>query len=298
MSIISLFVLGGLIFVSEYFLYAGSLFPGFVYAIVIPVVLLILLGVLVRIKKVSIPLCFQKYATIEVGLIAAIVLIALYSITVFNHYFTVVGRTDQITGKLNTQLSQTSAMYDDYNNYAANRTANYERWLKQVESNKYFDMASYISAGFNRPNVTVSMLVNDFNADITSPAVVKEASLKWVGEIQKKANGWGLILLMPRVKEIQTELEKQKAELVTKDKSRNEGRNDKGWSFNLQFDDLLSGFTSKGDLNGLSFVAGVMILFFYLLPYLAVKRDGRHKGLFIELLKNKKEADSSREDYI
>lgn len=280
----SALIVGLLVFFSLNFAYLGEKVgvSSFVAAIIVAL-LLIIVGVLVWAKKVSIPLSFRKAATVECCMLVVYIVIVFASIMLSNHFFVVMDKKDTIKKDVTKQINQMDDMFSSYQKNVDNRVAAYDAYLQQVERNKHYNWSKYVEERLNQYNRMDLVII--FMADIDCGDVQQEIDI-WKKDMLSKTNGLGLITLMPRVNEINTNLNGTLEKLKELDRKSEKGLNGAHWDYTLTTsNDVLNKFRmSEGEtLNFWTFFATIIAALIILLPYIAAERDGRHKGLFWEL---------------
>ena len=283
-------VVGLLTFFSFNFQYLGQNGGlNFLWAAIITSLLLIIVGVLVWAKKVSMPLNFRKAAFVEACMLLVYIVVILVTILISNHFYVVMDKQNIIKEEVTKQINQIDGMFDSYNKNVDKRVVAYDDYLQQVENNKNSNWSNYVNEQLNQYNR--EDLVINFKADIDCGNVQQEIEA-WKTDMLRKTNGLGLITLMPRVNEINSNLNKTLESLKKLDCKSEKGLNEGHWNYTLTVsNDILKYFEmpKSESLNVWAFIVTIIAAFIMLLPYIAAERDGRHKGLFWELTHERKQ---------
>jgi hypothetical protein len=127
-TVIGAFVVGFFCYLSLNFLSLGKTLPSIIWAVVIALFLCIPIIVAVILKKTSRP---TKGRIIwEWVLLFIFAVVAILTILPFSHYFVVSEQKATIQQNVNDCISQSEAMFDNYQIYAENRINTYEQELK------------------------------------------------------------------------------------------------------------------------------------------------------------------------
>ena len=105
---------------------------------------------------------------------------------------------------------------------------------------------------------------------------------------------------MPRVQEINANLEATSKSLEELDRKSEKGLNGDHWTYSLSASKrIIRNFEKTDDesLNVWSIIVAILAGLIMLLPYIAADRDGRHKGLFWEL-SHTRETKSTNDDIV
>lgn len=284
LAIVSAIVIGLIKFFSLNFRYLGERTgPNIIWACVYALLLLGVVAVLVKAKKVSIPLNFRKAAIVELFMLIVYAVLLIAGVICTNHFYVVMSRKDIIKKEVTKQIKQIDGMFDSYDKNVANRVAAYDAYLQQVENTKNSDYSQYCDEGLDacsREDLVICFTYQIACGDVQPPIE------NWKSNMLSKTDGLGLITLMPRVNEINENLENTRNSLKKLDRISEKGLNGLHWDYTLTTsNDILEHFKfQKGEpLSLWAFVVIIIAAIIILLPYIAAERDGRHKGLFWEL---------------
>lgn len=254
-----------------------------IWACVYALLLLGVVAVLVKAKKVSIPLNFRKAAIVELCMLIVYAVLLIAGVICTNHFYVVMSRKDIIKEEVTKQINQIDSMFESYNNNFKNRVTAYDEYLQQVENIKNSDCSRYCEEELD--TYSREDLVIYFKAEIDC-GEVQQSIANWKNNMLSKTEGLGLITLMPRVNEINENLKNARDSLKELDRKSEKGLNGLHWNYTLTTsNDILEHFKfQKGEPFSLwAFVVIIIAAIIILLPYIAAERDGRHKGLFWEL---------------
>lgn len=298
-AIVAALVVGLLTFFSFNFQYLGNNGGlSFIWATIIVALLLIIVGVLVWAKKVSMPLNFRKAAFVEACMLLVYIVMVLVTILISNHFYVVMGKRDIIKEEVTKQINQIDDMFVSYNNNVEKRVAAYDAYLQQVERNRSSNWSNYVNEQLNQYN-RYDLVIN-FKADIDCGDVQQKIE-SWKEDMLSKTNGLGLITLMPRVNEINSNLENTLGKLQELDRKSEKGLNGKHWDYTLTVSNDIINYFEKKDgepLNVWAFVVTIIAALIMLLPYIAAERDGRNKGLLWELAHSREGVSNKSDDAI
>ena len=254
-----------------------------IWACLYALLLLGVVAVLVKAKKVSIPLNFRKAAIVELCMLIVYAVLLIAGVICTNHFYVVMSRKDIIKEEVTKQINQIDSMFESYNNNFKNRVTAYDEYLQQVENIKNSDCSRYCEEELD--TYSREDLVIYFKAEIDC-GEVQQSIANWKNNMLSKTEGLGLITLMPRVNEINENLKNARDSLKELDRKSEKGLNGLHWNYTLTTsNDILEHFKfQKGEPFSLwAFVVIIIAAIIILLPYIAAERDGRHKGLFWEL---------------
>ena len=254
-----------------------------IWACVYALLLLGVVAVLVKAKKVSIPLNFRKAAIVELCMLIVYAVLLIAGVICTNHFYVVMSRKDIIKEEVTKQINQIDSMFESYTNNFKNRVTAYDEYLQQVENIKNSDCSRYCEEELD--TYSREDLVIYFKAEIDC-GEVQQSIANWKNNMLSKTEGLGLITLMPRVNEINENLKNARDSLKELDRKSEKGLNGLHWNYTLTTsNDILEHFKfQKGEPFSLwAFVVIIIAAIIILLPYIAAERDGRHKGLFWEL---------------
>ena len=294
LSIIAALAIALLTFFSSNFQHLGDKVGiSIIIAVILVAALLVIAYYLVQIKKVSMPVHFHKAALIETLLLLLFVFIAFVSVLTTNHFYAVMGRKDVIQTEVKTQIYQMDNMFASYNDNVKERTTNYKSLLESIKKNKKNNLSAYEKSGLN--DYSVNDLVALFHSSISCD-VMQSQIMKWENDMMQRTSGLGLVRLMPRIPEIDQQLNAVHSTLA--EKSKIEISSDLGgykiepkWTYTLTIgNNIMKNFQRSEDekLSIWAFVISILASFLMLLPYIAAERDGRSKGLIWELLNERK----------
>lgn len=287
-AIIAALIVGALTFFSSNFQYRGeNIGISTIIAVVVALCLLFIVFLLIKVKKVSIPLNFRKAAAYETILLLVYIFVAFFSAISMNHFYSVMGRKETIQKEVKNQISQMDQMFDSYIAHADARVQAYEASLRSIDKNKKNNHSAYVNAQLNR--YTIDQLLTKFSSEISCGDMQANIQ-KWEEKMEQRTKGLGLIRLMPRIQEINETLNSTREELIRKDQGSELGLNGPHWTYTLTVgNDILKQFAKEDgeEMNLWALLTALFAALVIALPYIAAERDGRNRGLFWELSHNR-----------
>lgn len=291
-AIIAALTLGVIKFFGSNFQHIGeNPIVSVLWGLLLVVVLLGIVFLLTKLKKVSIPYKFKSAATYELLLLVAFVCGLVMTILLNNHFFVVMSKQDQIQAKVKSQVGQMNAMFTDYQEHVDKRLAAYEKELREVSNIKDSNRSLYDSLGLDI--VSIDDILTDLESNIKCHPTMRDSMTDWRNDVLNKTSGLGMIVLMPRIKEINEKLENTRDALIERDKTSDKGLNGLHWNYTFTVsNDILRHFkaTEGENINIWSVIITLLLGLIILLPYLSANRDGRHKGLIWELTHQRQNA--------
>lgn len=291
-AIIAALTLGVIKFFGSNFQHIGeNPIVSVLWGLLLVVVLLGIVFILTKLKKVSIPYKFKSAATYELLLLVAFVCGLVMTILLNNHFFVVMSKQDQIQAEVKSQVGQMNAMFTDYQEHVDKRLAAYEKELREVSNIKDSNRSLYDSLGLD--TVSIDDILTDLESNIKCHPTMRDSMTDWRNDVLNKTSGLGMIVLMPRIKEINEKLENTRDALIERDKTSNKGLNGPHWNYTFTVsNDILRHFkaTEGENINIWSVIITLLLGLIILLPYLSADRDGRHKGLIWELTHQRQNA--------
>lgn len=297
-AIMAAIAVGVLTFFSFNFQYLGQkVGVSFLFALLAALIPLSVVGGLVWAKKVSMPLNFKKAASTEACLLIIYLVLIVISAIMMNHFYVVMSKKDIIKSEVTAQVNQIDDMRKDYDGNVEARVGAYTKELKQYAAYKTPDYYQEELDQHSIDDVVINNLTSKIDYNRTKYYQDVQA---WKDNMLSKTKGLGLITLMPRIKEIRTNLETTLDTLQAFDKSSEKGLNGPHWTYTLSVsEDILQNYKKADDesLNVWSIIVAILAGLIMLLPYIAADRDGRHKGLFWEL-SHTRETKSTDDDIV
>lgn len=291
-AIIAALTLGVIKFFGSNFQHIGeNPIVSVLWGLLLVVVLLGIVFLLTKLKKVSIPYKFKSAATYELLLLVAFVCGLVMTILLNNHFFVVMSKQDQIQAEVKSQVGQMNAMFTDYHEHVDIRLAAYEKELREVSNIKDSNRSLYDSLGLD--TVSIDDILTDLESNIKCHPTMRDSMTDWRNDVLNKTSGLGMIVLMPRIKEINEKLENTRDALIERDKTSDKGLNEPHWNYTFTVsNDILRHFqaTEGENINIWSVIITLLLGLITLLPYLSADRDGRHKGLIWELTHQRQNA--------
>lgn len=291
-AIIAALTLGVIKFFGSNFQHIGeNPIVSVLWGLLLVVVLLGIVFLLTKLKKVSIPYKFKSAATYELLLLVAFVCGLVMTILLNNHFFVVMSKQDQIQAEVKSQVGQMNAMFTDYQEHVDKRLAAYEKELREVSNIKDSNRSLYDSLGLD--TVSIDDILTDLESNIKCHPTMRDSMTDWRNDVLNKTSGLGMIVLMPRIKEINEKLENTRDALIERDKTSDKGLNGLHWNYTFTVsNDILRHFkaTEGENINIWSVIITLLLGLIILLPYLSADRDGRHKGLIWELTHQRQNA--------
>lgn len=290
-AIIAALTLGVIKFFGSNFQHIGeNPIVSVLWGLLLVVVLLGIVFLLTKLKKVSIPYKFKSAATYELLLLVAFVCGLVMTILLNNHFFVVMSKQDQIQAEVKSQVGQMNAMFTDYQEHVDKRLAAYEKELREVSNIKDSNRSLYDSLGLD--TVSIDDILTDLESNIKCHPTMRDSMTDWRNDVLNKTSGLGMIVLMPRIKEINEKLENTRDALIERDKTSDKGLNgDWNYTFTVSNDILRHFKATEGEnINIWSVIITLLLGLIILLPYLSADRDGRHKGLIWELTHQRQNA--------
>ena len=292
-AIMAAIAVGVLTFFSFNFQYLGQkVGVSFLFALLVALIPLAVVGGLVWAKKVSMPLNFKKAASIEACLLISYIVLIVISAIMMNHFYVVMSKKDIIKSEVTAQVNQIDDMYQSYDRNVQDRIYAYTKELQA--------QAMYYQVGLDQHSID-DLVINNLTSKIDYDRTQYYQEVQaWKDNLLSKTKGLGLITLMPRIKEIRTNLETTLNTLQTFDKRSEKGLNGPHWTYTLSVsEDILQNYKKADDesLNVWSIIVAILAGLIMLLPYIAADRDGRNKGLFWEL-SNSRETLSQDDDIV
>lgn len=291
-AIIAALTLGVIKFFGSNFQHIGeNPIVSVLWGLLLVVVLLGIVFLLTKLKKVSIPYKFKSAATYELLLLVAFVCGLVMTILLNNHFFVVMSKQDQIQAEVKSQVGQMNAMFTDYQEHVDKRLAAYEKELREVSNIKDSNRSLYDSLGLD--TVSIDDILTDLESNIKCHPTMRDSMTDWRNDVLNKTSGLGMIVLMPRIKEINEKLENTRDALIERDKTSDKGLNGLPWNYTFTVsNDILRHFkaTEGENINIWSVIITLLLGLITLLPYLSADRDGRHKGLIWELTHQRQNA--------
>lgn len=291
-AIIAALTLGVIKFFGSNFQHIGeNPIVSVLWGLLLVVVLLGIVFLLTKLKKVSIPYKFKSAATYELLLLVAFVCGLVMTILLNNHFFVVMSKQDQIQAEVKSQVGQMNAMFTDYQEHVDKRLAAYEKELREVSNIKDSNRSLYDSLGLD--TVSIDDILTDLESNIKCHPTMRDSMTDWRNDVLNKTSGLGMIVLMPRIKEINEKLENTRDALIERDITSDKGLNGLPWNYTFTVsNDILRHFkaTEGENINIWSVIITLLLGLITLLPYLSADRDGRHKGLIWELTHQRQNA--------
>ena len=133
-------------YLSFNFLSLGETAPSIVLATVVALFLCIPIVVAICLKKTSYPTRGRIIG--EWALILIFIIVAVFVILPFSHFFSVSEQKTEIQEKVTANITQAESLFDDYESYANNRLNIYENKLKSIVAAKRVSPTEYSNYGF------------------------------------------------------------------------------------------------------------------------------------------------------
>ena len=212
---------------------------------------------------------------------------ALFSYTVFPHYFVVTEQKNEIQNKLIASISQAEDMFKEYEDYAENRENLYRNKLKSVVYNKNVNPKEYNDFGFESNSVSDQKQIDNkmftVHADMfpSNYLQMKTLDSTWLANSREIVETWKPIGIVNVLNDVEQNSKNWLAELIKLSAVRENGESDmhtKDFKYKLTFDSAKNHFTALGEPTlmsiGLAFLAYLLML----LSYFVSKRHTRFPG--------------------
>lgn len=294
LAIIAALVIGVIKFFSFSFNSLGEAVGlGILWSAILVGVLLLVVFLLIKAKTTLVPLNFRNASVYELLLLIVFVFGLFITIVLNNHFFVVLGKQDIIKNNVDNQVNQMDEMFKDYINHVDNRLKAHEDYLKEVKKNRNSNYSKYLAEQLDE--YEIEDLVIMLEDEIACDSSVLDSVEDWKNDVLNKTSTLGMVALMPRLKEINFKLEEVRKNLITRDRASDKGLNGPYWDYSLLINNDILQYFKKGEqesINVWSVIITLLLGVVVLLPYLSAVRDGRHRGLLVELTTQRKSAGS------
>lgn len=209
---------------------------------------------------------------------------ALFSYTVFPHYFVVTEQKNEIQNKLIASISQAEDMFKEYEDYAENRENLYRNKLNSVVLCKGADPIEYNYFGFESNSVSDQKQIDNkmftVHADMfpSNYLQMKTVDSTWLANSREIVETWRPIGIVNVLNDVEQNSKNWLAELIKLSTVREKGETDmhtKDFMYKLTFDSAKKHFTILGQPTLMSVGLAVLAYLFMLLSYLITKRHPR-----------------------
>ena len=209
---------------------------------------------------------------------------ALFSYTVFPHYFVVTEQKNDIQNKLTASITQAENMFTNYEEYAQNRESLYRNKLKSVVYNKDVNPQEYSKFGFESNSVSDQKQIDNkmftVHADLfpSNYLDMKKADSTWLANSREIVDTWKPIGIVNVLNDVEQNSKNWLAELIKLSAVREMGELDmqtKDFNCKLTFDSAKNHFTTLGEPTLLSIGLAILAYLLMLLSYFISKRSSK-----------------------
>lgn len=278
-SILAAIAYGALIVAAFYF--DDQVKEGMIFAAAVVAVLYLFLALAIRFKKEQILVRFKQSSLRELLCVLLFAITTIGSSMLTNHFYVVMGKSDEIKAIVQPQIDQMDAMFTSYKNHTDKRIERYGEYLQSLNERQRTE------AGLD--GIGVGVIMEDLRAEISCGAV-ETKQMQWKQDIESNIHhGLGLISLKKQVGDIGEILEETRQSLIERDSQSSRGYElgDRNWEYELQASvDVTNKFKkseSESNFSVLAILISILLGFVMFLPYLPSERDGRHRGIWWEL---------------
>ncbi len=142
---------------------------------------------------------FGKKIVLERCLIFGSPLIFIACLYPYFHCFTVYNQNAEISQNFTTAIKASQSMFTDYEAYANQRIANYNKMLGQVIANRQSNPQAFAGCGFSegKQNYQKDNMLKTLRLQLLSENFtrLKTEAIKWIGNSSKGASIWNVFLL-------------------------------------------------------------------------------------------------------
>lgn len=236
-----------------------------------------------------------------------------------SHFWTVKSQNDAIVATFQQAINNSKQLFDDYDNYAANRISTYEKKLGDIIvangtdsiagnatdtlTDNATDPLTYAKAGFEpskdliqRNNMVETLRLQLLSQNYYS---LKEAATKWIDGASQGASTWNVFLLgnTREIKEALHTWEDQLKSFSAKEMSNEwvtgevpHFHSDGAQTAIAGIDSLTASFTTKAAPNIMAIIFGIIIYLMLIFPYLLQERHTKtpYKNLFTKINRESK----------
>ena len=294
LAIIAALVIGVIKFFSFSFNSVGEYVGlGILWSAILVGVLLFVVFLLTKAKTTLVPLHFRNASVYELLLLIVFLFGLFITIVLNNHFFVVLDKQEIIKNSVDNQVNQMDAMFNDYINHVDNRLEAHKAYLKEVKKNRNSNYSRYQAEQLDVYEIDDLLIM--LEDEIACDSSVLESVEVWKNDVLRKTSTLGMVALMPRLKEINSKLEEVREDLKARDRVSDKGLNGPHWDYSLSINNDILQYFKKGEqesINVWSVIITLLLSVVVLLPYLSAVRDGRHRGLLVELTTQRKGAGS------
>lgn len=213
---------------------------------------------------------------------------ALFSYTVFPHYFVVTEQKNEIQNKLIASISQAEDMFKEYEDYAENRENLYRNKLKSVVYNKNVNPKKYNDFGFESNSVSDQKQIDNkmftVHADLfpSNYLDMKKADSTWLANSREIVDTWKPIGIVNVLNDVEQNSKNWLAELIKLSAVREMGELDmhtKDFNYQLTFDSAKNHFNTLGESTSVSIGLAVLAYLLMMFSWIVTKRHSKFPGI-------------------
>lgn len=217
------------------------------------------------------------------------VVVAIFAIKPFSHYFVVSSQKDEIQKEVIANIEQAEEMYNDYKKYADNRLMIYESKLNSVVMAKRTNPSEYKEYGFEEGTEDKTQVENKLftlKAKLypSNYDDVALANVEWMKTAKSTVNGWKPIGLVDVIKAVKENLTNWKNDLTQYSEFRADGEVAEDFDHPLSFNDVTGKMTQLSGTNWVAILFAIVLYIIMLFSYFITKPHWSYPG-FIFLFK-------------
>ena len=237
----------------------------------------------------------RNFKTCIIGewvLLFLFVVVAIFAIKPFSHYFVVSSQKEDIQKEVIANIEQAEGMYNDYKNYADNRLKIYESKLNSVVMAKRTNPTEYQEYGFVEGTEDKAQIENKIftlRAKLypSNYEELSTANVEWMNKAKSTVDGWKPIGLVDVIKVAKDNLTKWKNDLIEYSGFRANGEIAENFEYPLSLNDVTEKMTQLNSPNGVSVLYSVGLCILMIVSYIVTKRHPRYPGLKVVFGKDK-----------
>lgn len=287
LTLLTAFGFGFICFLGANFYTLGNINQSIILAVII-VVLLGGTALGAKIMKRTSRNFKSSFAWEIVFLVLFTMFTALFSYTVFPHYFVVTEQKNEIQDKLIASISQAEDMFKEYEDYAENRENLYRNKLKSVVYNKNVNPKEYNDFGFENNSVSDQKQIDNkmftVHADLfpSNYLDMKKADSTWLANSREIVDTWKPIGIVNVLNDVEQNSKNWLAELIKLSTVREKGETEmhtKDFNYQLTFDSAKNHFTTLGESTSVSIGLAVLAYLLMMFSWIVTKRHSKFPGI-------------------
>lgn len=301
LTVVTALGFGFMCFLGKNFFTLGNTTESIIWSVIITVLLAGLAFIAKLLKRTN--RNFKTCFILEIFVIIIFTsLMAFFTYTLFPHFFSVSENKSEVRAKIKASITQAETMFTEYEKYVENRKNNYKGSLETAVATKESNSQDYKAYGFEQgaiPDETqLKNKMFSINADLYPTTYsdpvnnngLKEVATSWLSSARQTMNSWNPISVVKVVNEIEKNSKDWLDQLVRYSKVREKGEpeNLQNFPYILNFTDVKSHFTKKGEPTLISYGLAIGAYLLMLLSYFISKRSSK---TIIGTTKNKGEYD-------